>query len=303
MKKGIVIIALSLLMGGAFMNSCKNPETGISEKEKAAITDTINKMMAEVNRYAGQANVDSTFKFLSSDSTAIYISGGMHFSYECLKSAFKHLYSQIKSQEYSIVFSEIKVPARDAAIWIAGLKGGYKTLDGKTVEQFLCETWIFERKPEGWKVVHYHESILNYPSQEQKELVESAVGKLAVELSAKSLKPGDMKPVLTAFLKKNPLVYGTTLAFAPIGEDGHKHVASSYYYRSGNEIMAADLPSANDYNGREWYSKPVSLKKPYWCDPYYDDGGGEVVMITYSVPVYDKENKLTGVLTGDMRLQ
>ena len=303
MKKPVRIISFVLLMGVIALNSCKAPGPGNDEKDKAAVADTITRLMTEVTNYANQLNADSTFKYLSSDSSSIFMSAGMHYSHGNLYSVFKNLYSRLKSQQISVVSSIVKVPAPDVAVWIGFLKNSYITRADQVFDGWLCETWIWQRKTDGWKVIHYHESILSAPSPDQKKLVETALGKLAGELAVKSLKPEDMMPLLTEYLKKYPLVYGTTLAFAPFESNGKSIKRAPYFFRSGSEFKQVNLPEAYDYTASEWYAVPVRTKAPFWSSPYYDDGGGGVVMITYSIPLYGKDNVLTGVLTSDLELK
>ena len=52
----------------------------------------------------------------------------------------------------------------------------------------------------------------------------------------------------------------------------------------------------------DWYQIPKLLKKNYWSEPYYDTGGGEQMMTTYSHPIYDKDGNLIAVLTADVSL-
>ncbi|MBT7264336.1 MAG: SpoIIE family protein phosphatase [Waddliaceae bacterium] len=61
------------------------------------------------------------------------------------------------------------------------------------------------------------------------------------------------------------------------------------------------------YNYRDYYQIPLELEKPMWSEPYFDagDGGGNVVMSTYSVPLYktiDGERKIMGILATDVSL-
>ena len=53
----------------------------------------------------------------------------------------------------------------------------------------------------------------------------------------------------------------------------------------------------------DWYQIPKLLNKSYWCEPYYDDGGGEKMMTTYSKPLYDSNGKLYAVITADLSLE
>jgi sigma-B regulation protein RsbU (phosphoserine phosphatase) len=138
------------------------------------------------------------------------------------------------------------------------------------------------------------------PGAEKRSLVENALGKLASELTGRKLQAADMPEILTNYLKKFPYIYGATLAFAPNEEGGQKHIAAPYVYHSGGEFRQVDLPDAYDYTKSEWFAEPVKGKAPYWCNPYYDEGGGGIVMVTYSIPLYDNSGNLVGVLTSDL---
>ena len=55
----------------------------------------------------------------------------------------------------------------------------------------------------------------------------------------------------------------------------------------------------------KWYKIPKEKNKSLWTEPYYDKGGGNIIMSTYSVPFYKKanrENKFQGVVTADISL-
>ncbi|MEI6455444.1 MAG: nuclear transport factor 2 family protein [bacterium] len=301
MKKLAILIVLALLTGSVFMTSCK--QTKNEPAYQSAVADTINALMAGIIGYSEQVNADSALNLLSDDSAALFISDRMYFSKTGIKSAMKNIYSQIKTQNIEMIHSQVLVPAPGFAVWIGYGKDGYITKEDRAISTFLCETWIWERKPEGWKVVHSHESILNLPDPEQQALVEAAVDKLAKEIAAKPLPPAGMFPVLKEFLKKYPSIYGAAMAFAPTEADGKKQLASPYIYRKKTEFVEVNLESAYDYTTDEWYAEPVRQGKPFWSNPYYDDGGGGVVMVTYSVPVFNTENKLIGVVTSDLTLE
>jgi hypothetical protein len=110
--------------------------------------------------------------------------------------------------------------------------------------------------------------------------------------------------MLTNYLWKNPGIYGAAFAFAPVKEDGKEIKSSPYVYRSGDKLIEKDLINSYDYTAPDqtWYTVPVKLGKPAWSAPYYDKGGGEAWMITYSVPIYsgEKERRLLGVVTSDV---
>ena len=53
----------------------------------------------------------------------------------------------------------------------------------------------------------------------------------------------------------------------------------------------------------DWYRIPKETKTASWCEPYFDKGGAEVMMCTYSLPLIDKDGKVYAVLTADVSLE
>jgi sigma-B regulation protein RsbU (phosphoserine phosphatase) len=109
-------------------------------------------------------------------------------------------------------------------------------------------------------------------------------------------------PQLKKYLQNNPHVYGASFTFAPIQKKHRTLKYAPYVYRQGNKLVAIDLAKNYDYTQQNWYTVPVSLKKAIWSKPYFDQGGGNAWMVTYSIPVYaDRaKEKLIGVVTNDV---
>ena len=53
----------------------------------------------------------------------------------------------------------------------------------------------------------------------------------------------------------------------------------------------------------DWYRIAKEAKSPSWCEPYFDKGGAEVMMCTYSLPLTGKDGKVYAVLTADVSLE
>ena len=59
------------------------------------------------------------------------------------------------------------------------------------------------------------------------------------------------------------------------------------------------------YFTMDWYQIPRELNRAAWTEPYYDEGGGNMIMATFSVPFYkgkDGEKRFQGVVTADIAL-
>eukprot|EP00123_Amoebidium_parasiticum_P006470 comp17414_c0_seq1/m.16776 comp17414_c0_seq1/g.16776 ORF comp17414_c0_seq1/g.16776 comp17414_c0_seq1/m.16776 type:complete len:648 (-) comp17414_c0_seq1:163-2106(-) len=138
-------------------------------------------------------------------------------------------------------------------------------------------------------------------------------------------------------VKSDDLVFGSTAAFEPRmlptgvlkltnRETTLKHLYAPYVYRTtdvrnGKVNRTADLLYAEityDYTKSDWYSKTAQAYRTaiksekekdkrigHWTEPYFDEGGGNIRMITYSRPfALSAENTtLRGVTTVDIALE
>lgn len=107
-------------------------------------------------------------------------------------------------------------------------------------------------------------------------------------------------------VENNPEIYGSTIAFEPYSFDSGSLYFSPYYYRKKDTLELTYLGSDSyQYFYLDWYQIPKELKTPVWSEPYYDKGGGNILMATYSVPFYKNvhgHRKFMGVVTADVSL-
>ena len=108
------------------------------------------------------------------------------------------------------------------------------------------------------------------------------------------------------FVDHDPVVFGTCLAFEPYTYNKESYWYAPYAFEKNGRLKTRILGSADyDYYKKDWYRLPKLLGKPVWTEPYFDEGGGDTLMCTYSTPIYRviNGNRLfTGVLTMDVSL-
>src|SRR5690606_38629111 len=79
-----------------------------------------------------------------------------------------------------------------------------------------------------------------------------------------------------------------------------------YFYRGRSGIEYADLAQHSyAYLKSDWYRRAADALEPVWSPPYFDAGGGETWMVTYSVPFFRRQGavrSLAGVVTADLEL-
>jgi len=136
--------------------------------------------------------------------------------------------------------------------------------------------------------------------------VEKAVHDLAVLMG--NVTPAtqqQLKDLLRAVVENDPDIYGSAIAFGPhpVHPEG---CLAPYYFKGGDDVKYAclDTPSYR-YDEKDWYQMPRELGRAVWSEPYYDRGGGDTLMATYSVPFFQtvsKERQFRGVVTADISL-
>jgi len=134
--------------------------------------------------------------------------------------------------------------------------------------------------------------------------VSSNADSLASVISGSDVTEDQIHQTIKAFLKTNTDIFGMTVALEP-----HKLIDSlgdfsPYYYRAKNTIAFTDLANGSyRYKTWPWYNEPKKTNAPVWSEPYLDEGGGNVLMTTYSTPIYLNDNKtFAGVATADIEL-
>ena len=114
--------------------------------------------------------------------------------------------------------------------------------------------------------------------------------------------PDSLHRVAQRIVEDNPVVIGSTVALVP-GYNKRRPLYSPYVCKGPAGLEFKSLATEEyDYPSQEWFSKPLELEQGYWSEPYIDDGGGEVLMTTYSYPIRDKKGQVAAILTADISL-
>lgn len=108
------------------------------------------------------------------------------------------------------------------------------------------------------------------------------------------------------FVIESPEVFGSCLAYEPFAYEKKKYWYAPYTWETNSGVNYKILGNSDyDYFNQDWYRLPKLMNHPVWTEPYFDKGGGDALMCTYSVPYYKVEKGkrvFTGVLTMDISL-
>ncbi|MGR9071542.1 MAG: SpoIIE family protein phosphatase [Gammaproteobacteria bacterium] len=132
---------------------------------------------------------------------------------------------------------------------------------------------------------------------------------MARSLETSKLTEQELLALIRATVESNPEVYGSAVAFEPYAFNGKTELYAPYFYREQGAIAFDRLENSYrhlPYLYWDWYQIPRELGKLEWSEPYFDEGAGNILMSTCSVPFYKEINgskQLQGIVTADISLE
>lgn len=117
---------------------------------------------------------------------------------------------------------------------------------------------------------------------------------------------GQLYNFLSLNVKQNPLIYGAGIAYRPNVYSPQQRLFAPYVFLDESDRpVRVNIGAVNDYTqpgpDSDWYNQPIASGLPRWSSPYFDDGVGNVLMVTYSVP-FRRNGQVQGVATVDLPL-
>jgi serine phosphatase RsbU (regulator of sigma subunit)/HAMP domain-containing protein len=152
---------------------------------------------------------------------------------------------------------------------------------------------------------------LSYSTLNKIESILKAVEKIpqqiAISLEGSSYTKEDLLSLIRQTVHNNSEIYGATIAFEPYMFDPNELYFAPYFYKHKDELRLTYIGSESyKYFSWDWYKLPKETNNSMWSEPYYDEGAGNIIMSTYSVPFFRNikgERKLAGVVTADISLE
>ncbi|MCU0848423.1 MAG: SpoIIE family protein phosphatase [Spirochaetes bacterium] len=137
--------------------------------------------------------------------------------------------------------------------------------------------------------------------------IETLTAHTARSLEVYSFRQDRIRQELGQFVANNRDIYGSAVAFEPWSHAPDRKYYAPYCHRRGESVEFTVLGGPEyDYFSMGWYSRPKESGKAMWSEPYFDRGGGNIIMTTYSVPFYSGTGpgrKFRGVVTADVSIE
>jgi GAF domain-containing protein/HAMP domain-containing protein len=125
---------------------------------------------------------------------------------------------------------------------------------------------------------------------------------LATIAEIENLEEADLIQIIRGMLKENDRVFGSTIAYEPNAFKPNTPYFAPYFSRRPNDTLVfSDLSTREyDYSRQAWYAVPKANRVPIITPPYFDYGGSEIWVVTWSAPFSDDAGNFKGVATADL---
>lgn len=137
-------------------------------------------------------------------------------------------------------------------------------------------------------------------------VVETSVHLTVARVEQRPPTAAEIDRMLQDLLAANRLIYGGTVAFEPFATPAGQERFAPYLFQQAGGLGRADLASPEyAYWNQPWYREPLSRGTPVWTEPYFDEGAGNVLMVTYAQPFFrpgPDGPRVAGVATADVAL-
>ncbi len=107
-------------------------------------------------------------------------------------------------------------------------------------------------------------------------------------------------------VEQDPNVFGSAMAFEPGLMAPADELYCPYVCRDGDRLREMNIGrEVYDWYADDaftWYREAKRLRAPVWSAPYFDEGAGDVLMVTYSAP-FERDGRFAGVVTVDVDVE
>jgi sigma-B regulation protein RsbU (phosphoserine phosphatase) len=138
--------------------------------------------------------------------------------------------------------------------------------------------------------------------------VEAPPRMVARHFESKTVTSDLLLPLMHDMVAASPEIFGGAAAFEPHTIDPARQFYAPYFFHAEDGRIAFTQLGSKAYNYFlwDWYLIPRELNRPIWSEPYFDEGGGGILMSTYAHPFYEVatgQRVFRGVVTADISLE
>ncbi len=132
--------------------------------------------------------------------------------------------------------------------------------------------------------------------------VESAVQATMGEVLVHINNPEMFYGITSRLVANNDYIVGSAIAMRPGYYPQKDKLFAPFAYPEN--LKKQGLPRTKllpyDYTKQDWFAIPFENDSAIWTEPYFDKGGSDLLIRTYSLPIHGRNNDVIGILTADV---
>lgn len=135
--------------------------------------------------------------------------------------------------------------------------------------------------------------------------VQTSTSDMEWAVQKKLSSPDELIEINCQIMRNNKHIIGSSIALRPdyYPEKG-KMFAPYAVRKEDGSIERKNLGTADyDYHSQPWYTDAAESGEARWTDPYFDNGGADDIISTFSYPIKDEGGRVIAVLTADISLK
>ncbi|MBR0165620.1 MAG: HAMP domain-containing protein [Prevotella sp.] len=137
--------------------------------------------------------------------------------------------------------------------------------------------------------------------------VEQSAGNIYFDMMRHPYKPELMTAYCERLVRSNPYIVGCAIAFKPYYYPD-KELPMVYVHHKDYKIDTdgkAELVTQTTFTNRPyteqvWYAEPMKTGRALWTDPLKNEETEDEPLVTFCLPIYDKNRACVGVLAADV---
>ena len=132
--------------------------------------------------------------------------------------------------------------------------------------------------------------------------VESAVQTTMGDVRVNLNDPDQFYGITSRLVASNEYIVGSAIAMRPgyYPQKDKLYAPFAFPETKDREALPRTKLLPYDYTKQDWYSIPYEKDSAIWTEPYFDKGGSDLLIRTYSLPIHDQKEHVVGILTADV---
>ena len=116
--------------------------------------------------------------------------------------------------------------------------------------------------------------------------------------------PDQLQDIMERMVELNPYLRSCGISFIEnyYPQKGRWYCPYAVRNEDGSIEKRTIADAKHDYLKQEWFTQTLAQDSAQWSKPFFDDGNQEMPLVSYLIPIHDKQGRTVAVLGADLSL-